>query len=106
MFDQLVGSRVAVASAELRFPLVGVFSRRSFYGPLPIEVAFFGDAGVAWVSGDKPRFVGGTRNGVRSFGTALRFNLLGYLIGEFDFVKPVDRPEKGWTWQFNFTPGF
>ncbi len=43
---------------------------------------------------------------MRSFGTALRFNLLGYLLGEFDFVKPVDRPEKGWTWQFNFTPGF
>jgi len=106
VFDQLIGSRVAVVSAEIRFPLVGVFSRRSFYGPLPIEVAFFGDAGVAWASGDKPRFVGGSRNGVRSFGTALRFNLLGYLIGEFDFVKPIDRPEKGWTWQFNFTPGF
>ena len=38
-FDQLVGSRIAVAGAELRFPLFGVFSRRSFYGPLPIEIA-------------------------------------------------------------------
>jgi hypothetical protein len=43
---------------------------------------------------------------VRSVGAGIRFNLLGFLIGEIDYVKPIDRPEKGWHWQFNFIPGF
>ena len=46
-FNRLNGSRVAVTSAELRFPLLGLFSRKSFYGPFPIEMAFFGDAGMS-----------------------------------------------------------
>jgi Tol biopolymer transport system component len=106
--DQLLGSRVAVGNAEVRFPLVGAFSRRSFYGPLPLEVAFFTDAGVAWTSDLTPRVFGksGDRPWVRSVGAALRFNAFGYLIGEIDYVKPLDRPDKGWYWQFNFVPGF
>ena len=36
-FDSLNGSRIAIASAEFRFPLLGLFSRRSFYGPFPID---------------------------------------------------------------------
>ena len=105
-FDRLNGSRLAVASAELRFPLVGVFSRRSFYGPLPIEVAVFGDAGVAWTSQSKPGFLGGNRDWARSVGAAVRFNVFGYVIGELDYVKPLDRPTRGWLWQFNLTSGF
>jgi len=105
--DQVVGSRVAVANAELRFPLIGAFSRRTFYGPLPLEVALFTDAGVAWSSIQGPRFFGsGDRSWVKSAGAAIRFNLLGYIVGEIDYVKPFDRPEKGWYWQFNFIPGF
>jgi Tol biopolymer transport system component len=106
VFDQLVGSRLALATAELRFPLVGVFSRRTFYGPLPIEIALFGDAGVAWTSDIDPSFLGGPRDLVRSAGAAIRFNLFGYLIGEIDYVRPLDRPGRGWMWQFNLTPGF
>jgi hypothetical protein len=105
-FDRLVGSRVAVASAELRFPLFGLFSHRSLYGPLPVELAFFGDAGVAWTSDLKPDFLGGSREVVRSAGIGLRFNAFGYAIGEFDYVRPLDRPGRGWVWQFNLTPGF
>ena len=95
-----------LVNAELRFPLIGAFSRRTFYGPLPLEVAFFSDAGVAWTGDQKPRFLGGDRDWVRSVGAGVRFNLLGYIIGEIDYVKPIDRPEKGWYWQFNFVPGF
>jgi Tol biopolymer transport system component len=105
-FDDLVGSRMAIGSAELRFPLIGAFSRRTFYGPLPLEVALFGDAGVAWDRNSEPRFTGGTRDWARSAGVGLRFNLLGFVIGEVDYVKPLDRPERGWLWQFNFTPGW
>ena len=105
-FDRLVGSRMAIASAEFRFPLLGLFNRRAMYGPLPVELAFFGDAGLAWTSASEPSFLGGDRDWVRSVGAGLRFNAFGYAIGEIDYVKPLDRPERGWMWQFNLTPGF
>ena len=105
-FDRLNGSRIAIASAEIRFPLLGLFSRRSFYGPFPIELAFFGDAGVAWTSDIRPSFAGGTRDWARSVGAALRVNVLGYAVAEFDYVRPLDRNRKGWLWQFGLTPGF
>ena len=106
LFNRMNGSRVGVASAELRFPLLGLFSRRSYYGAFPIEMALFGDAGVAWTSDAKPSFAGGERDWVRSAGVALRVNLLGFAIAEIDYVRPLDRSRKGWLWQFGLTPGF
>jgi hypothetical protein len=106
VFDQLVGSRMAIAGAELRFPLLGLFSRRSYYGAFPIEFALFGDAGVAWTSDSKASFLGGDRDWVRSVGAALRVNALGFAILELDYVRPLDRPGRGWLWQFNLTPGY
>lgn len=105
-FDRLNGSRVAVAGAELRFPLLGLFSRKSYYGAFPIEMALFADAGIAWTSDIKPRFAGGTREWARSAGVAWRVNVLGFAIAEIDFVRPLDRSRKGWLWQFGLTPGF
>ena len=105
-FDQLNGSRVAIGGAELRFPLLGLFSRKSYYGAFPIEMALFADAGVAWDSTTKPRFAGGERDWVRSAGVALRVNLLGFAIAEVDYVRPLDRSRRGWLWQFGLTPGF
>jgi Tol biopolymer transport system component len=105
-FDRLNGSRVAIAGVELRFPLLGLFSRRSFYGPFPIELALFGDAGVAWTSNTRPSFAGGERGWARSVGAALRVNLLGFAVAEIDYVRPLDRSRRGWLWQFGLTPGF
>ncbi len=105
-FDPLIGSRLALVNAEVRFPLMGLFNPRAMYGGVPVEIAFFTDAGVAWTSEEKPGFLGGSRDLVRSVGAALRFNAFGYVIGEVDYVKPIDRPERGWIWQFNLTPGF
>jgi hypothetical protein len=105
-FNRLNGSRVAVTSAELRFPLLGLFSRKSYYGAFPVEMAFFGDAGMAWTSDSKPSFAGGYRKWVRSVGTALRVNVLGFAVAEIDYVHPIDRSRKGWIWQFGLTPGF
>jgi hypothetical protein len=113
-FDQLVGTRIAVVNAELRFPLLGLFGGRSYYGAFPVELAVFGDAGTAWTSHDAgPRFPGfdpstsrgAGRDWVRSAGAALRVNAFGYAILELDYVRPFDR-ERGWHWQFNLTPGF
>jgi hypothetical protein len=76
------------------------------YGPLPVEVGLFADGGVAWNAGEKPALLGGARDGVWSAGAALRANLFGYAVGEFDFVRPFQRPNHGWVFQLNLTPGF
>ena len=107
VFDQLIGSRVLIGNAELRFPLLGVLGIGSgYYGALPIELAVFGDAGVAWTAEDEPQFAGGTRDIVSSAGVAARLNLLGFLIAEVSYVRPFQRPDKGWMWQFALQPGF
>ena len=107
-FDRLMGSRMFVVNAELRFPLIGVFNRRTFYGPVPIELAVFGDAGRTWSSDTttQPGVIPGTHPWVRSVGTAARVNLLGYAVAEIDYVHPLDRPGRGWMWEFNLIPGF
>ena len=62
------------------------------YGPLPVEIGVFADAGVAWTGDIKPGFLGGERDWARSVGATLRFNAFGYAIGELDYVRPLDRP--------------
>ena len=106
-FNRLVGSRVLVGGLELRLPLLrplGVTQR--MYGPVPLEVGVYFDAGVAWNEGEKPTFAGGQRKGVSSAGVALRARLFGLLITEFDFSRPFQRPGKGLVFQFTISPGF
>ena len=106
-FDRLLGSKVLIANAELRFPLFGVLGiGKGYYGILPVEAAGFYDAGVAWQSDHKAWFLGGDRRPVQSAGGALRINLMGFAVAEVDYVKPLDRPLKSWFWEFNLTPGF
>lgn len=107
VFDQLLGSRIAVANLELRFPLFGVLGLGSgYYGALPLDWTIFGDAGLAWESGIDPSFAGGDRKPVFSAGTGFRFNLFGFAIAEVNLVHPFDRPDKNWVWELNFQPGF
>jgi hypothetical protein len=108
VFDQLLGSRMVVGSAELRFPLLGVLGIGSgYYGAFPLEFAIFGDGGLAWDTQHDPSVFGsGTRDPVFSAGAGLRINLLGFAIAEVNLVRPFDRPGKGWVWQFELQPGF
>ena len=106
VFDRLLGSRVAIFNAEVRFPLWGAFGGDNFYGPLPIEMAFFADSGVAWGQNNSVVFGGSNKEPVSSVGVAMRVNLFGFAVGEIDFVRPLDRPGRGWLWQFNLMPGF
>ena len=106
-FDRLLGSRLLIGSLELRFPLLRPFGVRSgMYGPLPIEVAFFTDGGVAWSRGDRPSLFGGDRQGVSSAGLTFRVNLLGFAVAQIDLARPFQRPNRGWVWGFSLTPGF
>jgi Tol biopolymer transport system component len=105
-FDQLIGSRILVANLELRAPLIGLFRPSAMYGGVPVEVGVFADAGLAWTSTTKPSFSGGDRDWSRSVGATIRFNAFGFAVGEIDYVRPLDRPGRGWLWQFNLIPGF
>jgi len=107
LIDSLIGSRMLIGGLEFRFPLLRPFGVSSnMYGPVPVEVALFADGGAAWYGGEKPSFFGGTRDGVSSAGIALRVNLFGYAIGEFDFTRAFQRPGRGWIFGFNLMPGW
>jgi outer membrane protein assembly factor BamA len=115
--DRLVGSRMLVGNVELRFPLLRPFGvSQRMYGPVPVEVALFADGGVAWSGRTAASNVplGLSRqghdfdlsDGVSSAGVSLRVNFFGYAVGQFDFARPFQRPERGWLFQFNLLSGF
>jgi hypothetical protein len=107
VFDRLLGSRIAVSSLELRFPLLGALGVGSgYYGAFPIDFLVFGDGGLAWDTQNEPSFAGGDRKPVFSAGAGLRINLFGFAVGELDLVKPFDRPGKGMVWQLDLQQGF
>jgi len=107
VYDQLWGSRIAVANIELRFPPFGLLGGGSYYGILPIEAGIFYDAGVAWTSDSGAAIFGkGTRHVLKRSGISFRMNLFGYAIGQMDVVHPFDRPQKNWMVRFSLTEGF
>jgi hypothetical protein len=114
-FD-LLGSRVALVTAELRFPFI---QQLGVVGPVPVGLfnlrgVLFGDMGAIWNKGEKIRF---SENGRLTnplvgpgvglgFGTGVRTSLL-FLIAKLDvawrtdFVQ-VSRPR----WHFSLGPEF
>lgn len=104
--EELIGSRVLVVGAELRAPLVGLFTGELEYGPIPADLIGFFDAGVAWDAGSAPRSFGGSRPWVRSVGAGVRVNVFGYLVLELDAVRPLDRANDDWRFVFAIRPGF
>ena len=105
-YDRLLGSRILVLNGEVRIPAVGLFTGNLDYGPVPVELFVFGDAGVAWTIADRPSFANGTREWVKSAGFGARVNMFGFAIGEFNVVRALDRQSKRWQFVFNFRPGF
>jgi hypothetical protein len=102
----VVGNRIVVTNLEFRFPLLRTLGvGPGMYGPIPVEVALFGDGGVAWRPDGKPDAPGGAARGISSVGIAFRL-ALGFAAAEFDAVRPFQRPEKGWTFGFNLIPGW
>jgi hypothetical protein len=113
--DQLIGSRIAVANVELRFPL----TRSLVLGFLPvglppIEGALFYDMGLAWSSNsaivwdraanqqDLERF----RAPVKSWGGSIRVNVLGFVVLRFDITKPLSRARDSAYWTVSVGPTF
>jgi hypothetical protein len=112
--EQLVGSRVAVANAEVRFPIIRRFDLGSLpVGLPPVEGLFFYDAGIAWSTGQtvslkKPANYDFTlqRYPLRSYGVGLRVNLFNLAILKWDYAKPLDQPGRKPNWTFSLGPSF
>jgi len=110
VFDRLIGSRIAVANAEVRVPLVGTKQFGLFSGFVPTELFGFVDAGAAWSQEEsvKVRFARNNatdRVPVVSAGAGIRL-LLAYIPLEFYAAKPFQRPTRGWVTGFNIIPGW
>ena len=107
-FNRLLGSKILIANAEIRFPLFGLFGiGRGYYGIFPVDFLAFYDAGLAWQNDVKPWFLsGGTRKPIQSFGVGLKVNVFGYLVLGFNYVKAINRPQKDWHIEFSLIPGF
>ncbi len=107
VYDRMLGSRLLVANIVLRFPLLRPFGAgNAMYGPVPVEVAFFADGGVAWTGSQRPSLAGGDRKPISSTGVSLRVNVFGFAVAQTDFAYPLQRPGRGWVWAFNLMPGF
>lgn len=120
--EQLVGSRVAVANAEVRLPFTGI-QRLSVIksGFLYSDLILFADAGLAWSKGDDVKFSWEpadwepdengnrrisqsqrnpgdvTRSPIVSAGASLRVNLFGYLILEPYVAMPFQKQNVDYT---------
>ena len=109
--DRLSGTRIAMASAEVRFPLFGNESLGLInFSYLPTEIALFTDVGLAWTENESPDLVF-DRNSVErvplvSAGVSSRFNLFGSLVFEVYYAYPFQRPVKGGHWGIQFLPGW
>jgi Tol biopolymer transport system component len=113
VYQELFGSKIAVANAELRLSLfgpVGVIGSRI----LPLDLVGFFDAGLAWsanqsetpLTDERAWFLGGDREPLTSVGVGLRFNLLGFAIAEVDWVRPFQRPLRSGYITFGFNTAF
>ena len=110
-FQRLIGSRIVVAGAELRVPLFGTREYGLFPTSfLPVELAPFLDAGVAWTSDESPELAfereSPERIPVFSAGVSARVNLFGYAVGEVFWAYPFQRPQRGGHFGFQLAPGW
>ena len=111
-YDRLFGSRVGVANVELRLPVLGIEDLALFRTQLlPTTLSGFFDAGIAWSNTRTPTFKWTTDETsenvpVFSTGLSLRVNILGYLITEFYYAVPFQRPDKNGVFGFQISPGW
>jgi outer membrane protein assembly factor BamA len=101
-----------VANVELRLPVLGIEDLALFRTQLlPTTLSGFFDAGIAWSNTRTPTFKWTTDETsenvpVFSTGLSLRVNILGYLITEFYYAVPFQRPDKNGVFGFQISPGW
>lgn len=110
-FNDMIGTRMIVANAELRLPFTGpevlaVIESGFFF----TELNLFFDAGVAWTGDISPTLDSDDMSGRFPFfsaGASMRVNLFGYLILEPYYAFPMHRDGiMGGVFGLNFLPGW
>jgi outer membrane protein assembly factor BamA len=113
--SRLLGSRVFVGSAEIRFPLIrNVQFGFLPFGLPPIDGVGFFDVGMAWNGGDATRFFSSvpadqasvTRYPLRSYGYGLRLNLFNLALLRWDYAIPLDLQRRTGFWSFSIGPSW
>jgi Tol biopolymer transport system component len=108
--SRLIGTEVAVANFELRFPILNPSMGVSFFPP--IEGAFFYDVGIAWEEGNVLRWSRqpgdhpiNVRTPLSTLGVALRMNFFGLMLLRADWNFPQNRGI-GSYWTISLGPTF
>ena len=111
--DRLVGTQLAVGSAELRFPIMTPDMHILPSAFPPIEGALFYDVGLAWNEGNTikwSRSAGDSPTGVRTplqtIGASVRMNLFGFVILRLDYSIPQERRAIKGYWTLSLGPVF
>jgi Tol biopolymer transport system component len=110
-FERLIGTRIALINMELRIPLLGTEEYGLINFPyLPLELVGFFDGGAAWTREEGPVLKWDPhsleRIPVFSAGGAARVNLFGYIVLEFYYAYPFQRPGQGMMFGLNLQPGW
>lgn len=112
--DQLVGSSLALANVEMRFPIFNFLDLGVVpLGLPPVDGVAFFDVGTAF---DDPAELAWSRarsadpsvlrSPLASYGFGLRVNI-SYIVLRVDYAIPLDRPDhRGGIWSLAFGPGF
>ena len=113
--DRLVGTSLASASTELRFPIITPQVIKSLPMGFPIiEGAAFYDVGFAWDADSDLRWShDGTETNplvrvpLHTVGASARMNLLGFVVLRLDWSFPINRPGyDGGLWTLSLGPTF
>lgn len=122
VLGRLLGTRMGIASAEVRLPFLGTDQLGLLNFPyLPTELVVFGDAGIAWTDEDLNDFtfsnsatqrrledgsvVAGSARPVFSAGLSARVNLLGALVFEAFYARTFQR-SRDWDFGVLLRPGW
>ncbi len=112
-FDRLIGTELAVASAELRFPLLNASLGFLPIGFPPFEGAVFYDVGVAWDQHSKVKLSRdplddpiAVRTPLQTIGLSIRGNLFGIAVLRFDYSWPQNRPGVKGYWTVSLGPTY
>ena len=119
VFNRLVGTKIALGSAEVRVPLFGTKEFGLLSGFIPTELEGFVDGAAAWCANgennacppgnEKLKFRFATKTSERvpvfSAGVGARF-LLSYIPIEVYYARPFQRPDSKWVFGFNIIPGW
>lgn len=111
--DRLVGTQLALGSAELRFPIMTPDMHILPAAFPPIEGALFYDIGLAWNEGDNLKWSRSAsdnpttvRTPAQTFGASVRMNLFNFVILRLDYSIPQERRAIKGYWTLSLGPVF